>query len=480
MGNNTIYYYLLNAHELLEPVGIFTKKELLQKVKNLKASDFYKYVYSQKLVDDTYYIVEADELNEKDSIEVFHAAFLGETDTDYIYQEDISPYSLLFKNKVTHQEKKVTWQQKEFDLNGEIINLPFKYSVNFEHTKPQRKEEKKMSNELNEYMQQNERQEQMMNIYAIRYNPLNFYRKELHQNEDSEECQEFIEMAAENYRSKAQTQPLEVYYDDSLGDDKCFTLISGEKRLRAAIYNHQHGYGSDKILVLIRPKPKDKEEELLWIMEANDQTIFSKDVQLQVIENFYNILSQQHPDWSYTKLSNVIAPKAGYTSGRQVRNKLKDLGILSPEAQRKADEEKENEIPIYVDGQQYDENQDFEEETEDPVHVTYGDDQETQIESVKTDKKTALQENVGRAEEAEIQQKNEADRQKEENIAFLTSDIADAVQLEIEQIKLNKKGKQIHLEFVANDLDEFKALLFMLGIDKEGCLHNNQMLESLR
>ena len=348
-----------------------------------------------------------------------------------------------------------------------------------------RKGDKKMSNELNAYMQQNERQEQIMNIYAIRFNPLNFYRKEIHQDEDSEENQEFIQLAAENFRERAQTQPLEVYYDDSIEDGKSFTLISGEKRLRAALYNHKHGLGPDTVLVLIHPKPKDKTEELEWIMEANDQTVFSKETRKQAVENWYNILREKNPTWSYTKLSRAIKGKVGYTSDRQVRNVLAELGILSPAEQKKKEEQnKEPEIPIFVNGQQY-ENEEQEEETEgeseanEPT-VTFGLEPDSEIQPVKQEGHSVLQQNVDRFEEQEIQEKHHEITEKEMNVNMLKGFIEEEVGLPEEQVKLTSKKGQIHLEFVANDLDEFKALLTMLRFEENPNIMDEKLLENLK
>ena len=160
---------------------------------------------------------------------------------------------------------------------------------------------------------------QIVSVMDIRRNPKNFFRTH------SEEEELLIQQEAEKQLHEPQIIAL-VGYEDYQEDGKRLTLLSGEKRWRAALFNYENGRGKELIRLQVVPKPKNDDEELKLIIGFNNQTNFSKDIISEAIRKMYNIISKEHPEYSPTKLSEYIAPFVG-VSDRQVRNYFRELKL---------------------------------------------------------------------------------------------------------------------------------------------------------
>lgn len=111
----------------------------------------------------------------------------------------------------------------------------------------------------------------------VRYNPQNIGR-----NGPDEE--NLVEQMAECLRNEGQLHTIVVYRDETLGDGKKYTLLSGERRTKAAEYNEENfGIESENydvqnkscdgmLMATIIPKPETSNMESLLLIEANNQT----------------------------------------------------------------------------------------------------------------------------------------------------------------------------------------------------------------
>lgn len=160
---------------------------------------------------------------------------------------------------------------------------------------------------------------QIVSVMDVRRNPQNFFRTH------SEEEELIIQQEADKQLHEPQIIAL-VGYEDHQDDGKRYTLLSGEKRWRAALFNYENGRGKELIRLQVVPKPKSVDEEVKLIIGFNNQTNFSKEIISEAVKKMYNILSKEHPEYSPTKLSESIAPFVG-VSDRQVRNYFRELKL---------------------------------------------------------------------------------------------------------------------------------------------------------
>lgn len=108
----------------------------------------------------------------------------------------------------------------------------------------------------------------------IRENPLNFYEKDdVYKKTIDKETGEDIELLslAEGIRNSGQMHNVVVYENTDINDGKKYTLISGARRYKAMLYNHEHNNGVEEIDALIVKKPQNEYEERLLIIEGNKQ-----------------------------------------------------------------------------------------------------------------------------------------------------------------------------------------------------------------
>lgn len=182
-----------------------------------------------------------------------------------------------------------------------------------------------------------------VSVLDVRPNPNNFYR-----NIEDEEYLEEIKNTAEDQKHTPQMQDLIGYYDE-LDDGKKVTLLSGEKRWRAALINFQNGEGNEYLDFLLLPKPQSKEEEFIKIIQFNNHTDFSKDIRAKSAKILWDILNKTESGLSFTQLTKIIATKLN-KSDRTVRNYLASYNITSTSQgedshlKKSVDSEEENKI----------------------------------------------------------------------------------------------------------------------------------------
>ncbi len=99
---------------------------------------------------------------------------------------------------------------------------------------------------------------QLIDFNLIKKNPLNT---------GNDKSPEVIEALKASIRAIGVLEPPIVYKDD----DGFYMLISGEGRYTAIKELRKEKDCYDKIVVMVRPKPRNKDEELLWILSANEQ-----------------------------------------------------------------------------------------------------------------------------------------------------------------------------------------------------------------
>lgn len=171
-----------------------------------------------------------------------------------------------------------------------------------------------------------------VHVDEIRANPNNIYPMS-----DVEELAEQILQIGE------QITPGEAYLDDK-GDDKRFTLTSGERRYRAISLLYQQKRHDGMMDLIIVEKPKDRWSEYRRIRAANIHRSDNPDVQemeiKQLLEEYDYLASvNQKPkglkrDW--------IAKELG-VSGRTVDRRLKKMN-----PQTVSNKEKDNESDIFL------------------------------------------------------------------------------------------------------------------------------------
>lgn len=161
-----------------------------------------------------------------------------------------------------------------------------------------------------------------VSVLSVRPNPCNFYR-----DADDDEFQEEILNTAEDQKHTPQMQDLIGYYDE--GDDgKSVTLLSGEKRWRAALINYENGDGGEYLDFLLIPKPQSQEEEYVKIIQFNNHSDFSKDIRAKSAKILWDIIEKTEPELSFTQKTKKIAVKLNKTD-RTVRNYLASYHITS-------------------------------------------------------------------------------------------------------------------------------------------------------
>lgn len=102
-----------------------------------------------------------------------------------------------------------------------------------------------------------------IDLSSIRTNPLNFFAQ-------TSEEESFIQSQMVAIKRDGQIEPVIVYFDDEIDDEKVYTLLGGERRFKALLRLHKEDPNSfDSIQAKVINRPETKEEEVRTIMSLN-------------------------------------------------------------------------------------------------------------------------------------------------------------------------------------------------------------------
>lgn len=127
-----------------------------------------------------------------------------------------------------------------------------------------------------------------ISVTDIRPNPRNFYR-------ESEDEDEYVEAMAQLIQENGQ-ESNGVVFEQSGEDGKHYTLLSGERRLKAITKNFEEGKGDGLMDVKVVPRPQDDMDEYLRLIRNNAQRNKSKQIREKEVEialGIYNRLAEQ-------------------------------------------------------------------------------------------------------------------------------------------------------------------------------------------
>lgn len=115
-----------------------------------------------------------------------------------------------------------------------------------------------------------------VSVTDIRPNPRNFYG-------ESEEEEAYVEAMAQLIQENGQ-ESNGVVYEQSGEDGKHYTLLSGERRLKAITKNYEEGKGDGLMDVKVVPQPQDDADEYLRLIRNNAQRNKSKQIREKEVE----------------------------------------------------------------------------------------------------------------------------------------------------------------------------------------------------
>ncbi|WP_217948558.1 MULTISPECIES: ParB N-terminal domain-containing protein [Erysipelotrichaceae] len=171
-----------------------------------------------------------------------------------------------------------------------------------------------------------------VSVTDIRPNPRNFYG-------ESEEEEAYVEAMAQLIQENGQ-ESNGVVYEQSGEDGKHYTLLSGERRLKAITKNYEEGKGDGLMDVKVVPQPQDDADEYLRLIRNNAQRNKSKQIREKEVEialGIYNQLAEQGQRPAGKK-REWIGAQVGL-SPRQVQSYLKALESAQEEQDQSQDED---------------------------------------------------------------------------------------------------------------------------------------------
>ncbi|WP_289220710.1 MULTISPECIES: ParB/RepB/Spo0J family partition protein [Erysipelotrichaceae] len=156
-----------------------------------------------------------------------------------------------------------------------------------------------------------------IDVSKIRINPDNFYA---HTSYEEEAVKQMADLILED----GQDANIVVYQDDDPDDGLEYTLISGERRLKAVKKLVDMGEHDGMIQAKVEEKPADKDEELLRLIRGNSQRSKGKDIRRSEILALQDIWNRQKAEGKTEgKFVDWAAASIGL-SPRQVTNYLSE------------------------------------------------------------------------------------------------------------------------------------------------------------
>lgn len=182
-----------------------------------------------------------------------------------------------------------------------------------------------------------------IHVDEIRINKNNFY----HEDEDEDY---YVESMSELLKSDGMDANGVVYEDDSIDDEKVYTLLSGERRYKATKKNYDDGIGDGLFFAKIVKKPENETEEMLRIISANNHRNKSKELRKKEVNALQMCWDEliARGEKPKGRKREWMAEKIG-VSPRMIQNYLKD------DEKTIEDEKKEEESTDDPRDEEYDE-----------------------------------------------------------------------------------------------------------------------------